>query len=145
VNLQDIYPTLIDLCNLPEREQIDGASILPLLLNPKEKWIPAVTTLGKGNHSVITEKWHYITRGEKAEELYDLEIDPMEWTNLAYKDTKEVHKIKSELKAYLKSYLPEEEVEPVAGGNVDKKDSQKAGKLGHDKTIKSTRAQTIKY
>ena len=98
--------------------------------------------MGKGNHSVITEKWHYITRGEKAEELYDLEADPMEWTNLAYKDTKKVRKIKSKLKAYLKSYLPEEEAE-AAGGNADKNNSEKSGKLPHDETIKNTRAKTI--
>lgn len=144
VNLQDIYPTLIDLCFLPEREQIDGTSIKPLLQNPKEKWIPAVTTLGKGNHSVITEKWHYIIRGEMAEELYDLEADPMEWTNLAYQETKEVNKIKSELKAYLKSYLPEIEVEAVPGGKVNKDDSKnKPGRLSHDTTIKHSRAKTI--
>jgi arylsulfatase A-like enzyme len=116
VNLQDIYPTLVDLCDLPEKEDLDGLSIKPLLQNPQKKWVPAVTTLNKGNHSVITEKWHYITHGKRnAEELYDLENDPMEWTNLAYKDTKEVREIKRELKAYLKSYLPEAEVEPVSG------------------------------
>ena len=81
VNLIDLYPTLINLCGLPEKE-LDGKSIKPLLQNPMLEWTPTLTTYGEGNHSVMSEKWHYITRRNGVEELYDLENDPMEWTNL---------------------------------------------------------------
>jgi arylsulfatase A-like enzyme len=147
VNLQDMYPTLIDLCGLPEKKQLDGKSIMPLLKNPKKKWTPAVTTQGKGNHSIITEKWHYIVHGKRnAEELYNLEKDPMEWKNLAYEDDKEILEIKAELMAYLKSYLPEVEADAPKSGGA-KKNNSKAKNKGKgtdmDNTIKSKRAETI--
>jgi arylsulfatase A-like enzyme len=140
-----MYPTLIDLCGLPEKKLLDGQSIKPLLKNPEKKWTPAVTTLGKGNHSIMTEKWHYIVHGKRdAEELYNLKKDPMEWNNLAYKDNKEVLKIKAELMAYLKSYLPEVEADSPnannSGGAGKKKDK---GAMPLDNTIKSKRAETI--
>ncbi len=75
VNLIDLYPTLIDLCNLPKKE-LDGKSIRPLLINPNKKWAPAVTTYGQGSHSVMSEKWHYIYSKKGTEELYNLENAP---------------------------------------------------------------------
>ncbi|HEU5167758.1 MAG TPA: hypothetical protein VFU29_19565 [Chitinophagaceae bacterium] len=49
----DIYPTLISLCNLPEKEGLEAIDITPLLKNPKLQWgHPSVTTYGQGNHSV---------------------------------------------------------------------------------------------
>ena len=42
-----------------------------------------VTTVGRGNHSVCTHRWKYIHYFDGSEELYDLEVDPHEWFNLA--------------------------------------------------------------
>jgi arylsulfatase A-like enzyme len=84
VNLMDLYPTLIDLCGLPEKKDISGRSIKPLLENPEKKWdYPTLTTYHKGNHAVRDERWVYIRYADGSEELYDHENDPMEWTNLA--------------------------------------------------------------
>ena len=35
VSLIDIYPTLIDLCSLPENEKLEGVSLVPQLENSK--------------------------------------------------------------------------------------------------------------
>ena len=115
VNLIDIYPTLIDLCGLPEKE-LDGKSIKPLLEDPDKKWTPTVTTLNRGNHSVMSEKWHYIQYQDGTEELYNLETDPMEWTNLANIDSKETRKVKTTLK----SNLPKYNAETVPGRTKEK-------------------------
>ena len=84
VSLIDIYPTLVDLCGLPKREELDGQSLRPLLENPKRKWDrPVVMTYGKNNHAIQTKRWRYIRYIDGGAELYDHSTDPNEWTNLA--------------------------------------------------------------
>ncbi|MCU0369115.1 MAG: hypothetical protein MUF39_09825 [Cyclobacteriaceae bacterium] len=136
VNLLDIYPTLIDLCKLPKKE-LDGNSFAPLLKNPTLKWTPAITTMDKGNHSVITEKWHYINREKNGvEELYDLENDPMEWTNLANKKTNELEALKKELRLY----MPVNNADAVANDSKGDSDKEKVdGSNTPDLTLKSKR------
>jgi arylsulfatase A-like enzyme len=101
VSFIDIYPTLIELCGLPEREELDGKSFVPLLQNPDAKWDkPVLTTYGKGNHAIRTERWRYIHYFDGTEELYDHQKDPEEWKNLA-----EVPKYRNVIKE-LKNSLP---------------------------------------
>jgi arylsulfatase A-like enzyme len=84
VGLQDIYPTLMDMCKLQPRNDLDGHSLVPLLSDPTHSWEwPALTTHKYGNHSVRTERWRYTRYRDGGEELYDHDADPMEWTNLA--------------------------------------------------------------
>ena len=108
VNLIDLYPTLIELCGLPEKE-LDGKSFKPLLENAKLEWDPTVTTMGKGSHSVMSEKWHYIRYQNGVEELYHIEKDPMEWENLARSKSPEVKKVKN----WLSGFLPEKEADEI--------------------------------
>ena len=84
VSLIDIYPTLLDLCGLPELKGLDGQSLKLLLENPDRQWErPVVITYGLNNHAIQTERWRYIRYRDGGEELYDHERDPNEWTNLA--------------------------------------------------------------
>jgi arylsulfatase A-like enzyme len=86
VEFLSIYPTLCDLCGIAIPGHIEGASIKPLLVDPKAAWDrPAVTTHGHQNHAVRTAKWRYIRYADGGEELYDEVKDPYEWTNLAGK------------------------------------------------------------
>jgi len=84
VSLQDIYPTLLDVCGLPARGDIGGHSLTPLLGNPDKNWDhPAITSVFTGDLAVSWENWRYIRYGDGGEELYNLESDPHEWKNLA--------------------------------------------------------------
>jgi arylsulfatase A-like enzyme len=84
VDLMSIYPTLCELCSLPVPEQAEGASIVELLKNPAAEWDrPAITTHGRGNHAVRSERFRYIRYADGSEELYDHQADPNEWTNRA--------------------------------------------------------------
>jgi arylsulfatase A-like enzyme len=92
----DLYPTLIELAGLPPRPKLEGLSLLPLLKDPDAPWDhPAVTTHGRNNHAVRSERWRYIRYADGSEELYDHDRDPREWTNLA--GNAEFVQIKAEL------------------------------------------------
>jgi choline-sulfatase len=82
--LLDIYPTLIDLCSLPVRSDLEGHSLKSQLNDAKAKreW-PAITSHNQGNHAIRSENWRYIIYADGTEELYDMVNDPREWVNLA--------------------------------------------------------------
>ena len=102
VNLIDIYPTLLDLCGLPEKDTNEGRSIVPILNEPNVDWpYPSITTMGYGNHAIRSEEWRYIQYKDGMEELYNRESDPMEWNNLA--SHQEYVNVKEDLKEWLPS------------------------------------------
>ena len=115
VSLIDVYPTLIDLCQLDRPNHLGGTSLVPLIRNPAMITDRAiVTTHRKGNHAVKSEHWRYIRYADGSEELYDhhgfdelydLKKDPNEFTNLASKPEF------SETKLQLANWLPKEEAE----------------------------------
>jgi len=81
--LLDLYPTLIELCGLKSRNDLEGVSLIPQLQNAKAKRErPAITSHNQGNHGVRSERWRYIRYADGTEELYDHQNDPHEWTNL---------------------------------------------------------------
>ncbi len=84
--LLDIYPTLIELCGLTPRSDLEGISLVPQLRDastPRER--PAITSHNQGNHGIRSQRWRYIRYADDSEELYDMLHDPQEWTNLANK------------------------------------------------------------
>jgi arylsulfatase A-like enzyme len=84
VSLQDIFPTLIDLCGLEADQEIDGNSLKPLLVNPQTAWDkPVVISHGPGNFAVRKGAWRLIHYADGSEELYNVEADPGEFSNLA--------------------------------------------------------------
>ena len=95
VDSMHIYPTLIELCGLTPKKELEGKSFVSLLKNPQAKWdLPAITTYERNNHSVRSERWRYIRYHDGGEELYDHSNDEMELHNLAGKP--EFAKIKQE-------------------------------------------------
>ena len=82
--LLDVYPTLNELCQLPNVAGLEGHSLLPQLKNARaaRKW-PAITTHNHDNHAIRSEHWRYISYADGSEELYDMRKDPNEWKNLA--------------------------------------------------------------
>ncbi len=104
VDLMSVYPTLCDLADLPRPAHVVGPSIRPLLSNPQSSWDqPAITTYGRGNHSVKTETHRYIRYANGDEELYEVMGDPYEWNNLAADPSS------SQIKQQLAGWLPETE------------------------------------
>ena len=93
VELVDLYPTLLDLCGLPEPPGLEGTSFRPVLAQPDVEWKSAVFSEaqrgGAHGRSVRTARYRYTEwapmkgAGETLYELYDLELDPKEYYNLA--------------------------------------------------------------
>ncbi len=85
VNLIDIYPTLVEICDVTAPpHDLDGRSLVPLMRRPDAHTDrQSVTMFNPGNGSLRTERWRYIRYADGTDELYDLEQDPNEWDNLS--------------------------------------------------------------
>lgn len=91
VETQDLYPTLIDLCRLPPVPGLDAVSLLPLLHDPAHRVRQTALTIMKVGSarlerigkSVRTARYRFTRWPDGGEELFDLERDPDELTNLA--------------------------------------------------------------
>ena len=118
VSLLDIYPTLVDLIGHAPHESLDGESLVPLLKKPDRRWTrPVLSTYGYQNHSIRTERWRYIRYHDGTEELYDHDVDPQEWTNLAAGSVKGEHR---KVMKRLARHFPKTNVEPVASEIYEK-------------------------
>jgi hypothetical protein len=90
VSLLDLYPTLVDLLGLAAPSQgLDGNSLLPLLQNPQADWDKPVLMSSEEEgirYDVVLSNDYRMTRLATGEtELYHLDSDPHEFTNLAGK------------------------------------------------------------
>ena len=105
VNLIDIYPTLVELCGLSPRGELEGVSLKPLLTDVNVEWErPSLTTHGRNNHAIRSERYRYIRYADGSEELYDHETDPHEWHNLAMDESL------SNVKTRLAKWMPKKNV-----------------------------------
>ena len=85
VSLIDMYPTFVELCNLPVNKKLEGTSLVHALKNPskaKERnvFIPHAQ---RGSFVIVNSNWRYIYYTDGAEELYNVKDDYHEWNNLA--------------------------------------------------------------
>ncbi len=95
----DLPPTLLDAAGLPVPAELPGRSILPLLRGQGDDWPGEVfiqISESQVGRALRTHRWKYAVSAPDADgktdasaevyhetELYDLEVDPYELTNLA--------------------------------------------------------------
>lgn len=83
VSLMDMQPTLLDLLELPARDDVFGQSLKSLVNGTGEAFDGfAVATYGRKNHALRARDYSYIRYINGKEEFYNLANDPWEHTNL---------------------------------------------------------------
>ncbi|TMU50636.1 sulfatase [Flagellimonas algicola] len=88
VELLDLYPTISELAALPFSEHIQGKSLIKTLDDPEHKVRDMAFSVTQNGETFLlrTDKWAYIQYGEDASlgiELFDMQQDPGQYTNLA--------------------------------------------------------------
>ncbi|MBE7494876.1 MAG: sulfatase [Verrucomicrobiaceae bacterium] len=88
VELLDLYPTTAKLCGLEVPARLQGKDISPILDDPQAKLHDTVFSVAGTSRGLMLrdERWVFIQYGEDAKggiELYDMQNDPRQLTNLA--------------------------------------------------------------
>ncbi|MDA7497317.1 sulfatase [bacterium] len=89
VELLDLYPTLSSLCGLPSQNRLQGKDISSMLDDPKHEVRDAAFSVAPMRKGFLLRdhEWSFIQYEENASggvELFDLEKDPKQYTNLAH-------------------------------------------------------------
>jgi len=112
----DFVPTLLELAGLPAEAQTEGRSLVPCLRgesggNYEELFLSEATWEVK--RAVRDHRWKFIQsyepdpHGRPMQELFDLESDPTEQTNLAESMPEKVAEMKARLDAWVAKRLAE--------------------------------------
>lgn len=138
----DLYPTLLDLCgidfrrdeNAPESLALDGVSLKTALISGAcpETQRPSVQELkrrvlfshhvGGGNvrewpGAARTQRWRLVTYG-KGYELYDMQADPRQQTNVAARYPEVVRDLSSQYESWFRDVTERElQIPPVPVGS----------------------------
>lgn len=91
ISLTDYAPTFLELAGIHSERKFPGKSLVPFIRNERaEEWRTELYTQTNGNEaygiqrSVFNKKWKYVFNAFDYDELYDLEEDPQELTNLLH-------------------------------------------------------------
>jgi len=90
VELLDLYPTIAELAGIETSKHLQGKSLAKTIENPNHEVRKIAFSVSQGGKTFLlrTEKWAYIQYDEDAKsgiELFDMDNDPKQFTNLADK------------------------------------------------------------
>ena len=120
----DVYPTLCELCSLPQPDHLEGISLVPIIKAPARTWKTAVfSQCGGGEsmgYSIRTDRyrfscWQSVDNPDnvKRRELFDFYADPQDRVNLANlpKNAELIGMLTEQLKAGWRGALPTKDTE----------------------------------
>ena len=110
VSLLDLMPTMLDLAGVPAPANVDGRSILPLLVGQdSESWPDYLVAEWHGHRFLYSQRmirwrhYKYVFNPGDVDELYDLDVDPHELHNRI--DDQEYQDLREHLQARLLQHL----------------------------------------
>lgn len=109
VELLDLYPTVSNLCDLEIPGNLQGRDISAMFDDPEVEVRDAILSSGKGR-LYRTHRWAFLDYG-KTGELYDMEKDPKQYTNLI--DLPEYANVLDQLREGLSEKLREIEINDI--------------------------------
>ncbi len=147
----DIYPTLCELMGVQPPEGLQGRSLLPLVRGEgtdaadvpdvisEHREDPILRRIGHGSGDMVSirrGRWKFISNALGPQllprprfELFDLEADPGERTNLADKHPELVHELEAEAVAFVQSQRAE--LVPETGVELDPEVLEQLRELGY--------------
>jgi arylsulfatase A-like enzyme len=119
----DIMPTILDLLKLPVAPELEGASLLSILVDKEsEEWHPVFSDRSTIVHAIRTPEWKYIYNPEnyhyecvpherdkgdgyiiKTQELYNVVEDPYEMNDVADRHPEVVQELRARVIHWLKT------------------------------------------
>ncbi len=84
--LVDIYPTICELLGIGIPEEVQGTSLVPILKDPEAEVKKASLTLDGSGRGVRAPDWAYMRYKDGTEELYDMNNDPGQFTNVVNRE-----------------------------------------------------------
>ena len=114
VQHQDIMPTALGLMGIEGPDRILGADVWPLATGETSEAPRDTVVSAFGRFACVrTGKWNYVTpwmdlpeAQRKGPELYDLEADPEELTNIVADHTNEAQELHGYLADHIREYAP---------------------------------------
>jgi arylsulfatase A-like enzyme len=110
-SLADVYPTILDIAHAaPSAQEVHGQCLTPLLAGTPDRWRDQIVTefngLNEMTYTQRTVRWDRYKFGFNCgsrDELYDLDVDPYEMTNVAGQPdyTKIVEEGRQRLRAWM--------------------------------------------
>lgn len=110
----DILPTILEACNIPCSEEIDGKSVMPVIKGEKTEHRDTIFADAADTSLICRndrykfvlhwKNWLGSDKPKEMDELYDLRQDPLEMTNLIHAESGKItaDKMRDELYAWLK-------------------------------------------
>ena len=96
VELADIFPTVSELVGVGVPETVQGKSLVGVLKSPEAIVREEAFTVGNNkDFSIRGDQWAYMLYKDETEELYNMQDDPKQFTNLA-KDPSHAEVIKAQ-------------------------------------------------
>ncbi len=136
VSLADIMPTVLEMAGLSLPPSIQGKSLLSYFQNPNkskrnfvysETFYPRLHFGWSELRCLQDGRWKLIIAPEP--ELYNLEIDPKERNNLAFKETKILTRMEKEARRYIQRYSQNAFESNL--GQIDEETRERLAALGY--------------